>query len=569
MPGTYTLPSFATAFNALYMAGGPAEKGSFREISVIRDGEVVTEIDLYDFLLKGETRFNIRMQDEDLIFIGPYKNQAIISGEVKRPAIYEMLEDETLEDLIDYSGGFTADAFKKRLQVDRKTDTQRTLLNVESTLFSSFLLRNGDSIPVGKILDRYENRVTISGAVWREGEYELTEGMTINGLISRAEGLKEDAFMNRAAIYRLQDNLQLEVIDINLQRVLNGEDPDITLKREDMVMISSVTDLQPELTVRIIGELNSPGTFKWSKFLTLGELIRLSGGLSESASLARVEVARRVVDQDAVRPGDRVTEVFSFPLDPGLSLEDKASSFELKPFDIVFVRRSPGYKEQVLAQVRGEVNFPGSYAITKRSERISDLVIRAGGITGDAYLAGATLNRRVDTAQVSKLDRMSVIDTSEATLDLREIAEIKTQAIGIDLEKILRVPYGSDDLFLEEGDVLVIPKELQTVRLNGALLYPVTTRYQDRMGMKRYISQAGGFASNASKTNVFVVYANGSVDQTRNFLFFRSYPPVKPGAEIFVPQKPEKQSRTLQETLAVSSALTSIALVIVTLVRQF
>jgi protein involved in polysaccharide export with SLBB domain len=426
MPGTYTLPAFATAFNALYIAGGPAEKGSFREIRVIRDGEVVTTMDLYDFLLKGETKLNIRLQDEDLIFIGPYKNQTTISGEVKRPAIYEMLENETLENLITYSGGFTADAFKKRLQVDRKTESQRTLLNVESTLFSSFLMRNGDSIPVGKIIDRYENRVTINGAVWREGIYELTDGLTMSGLISRAEGLRDDAFMNRAAVYRLQDNLQLEVIDVNLQRILNGEDSDIPLKREDMVMISSITELQPELTVRIMGELQAPGTFPWGKHLTLGELIRLSGGLSESASLARVEVARRVVNQEAVRPGDKVTEVFSFPLDAGLSLEDKASSFELEPFDMVFVRRSPGYEEQVLAQVRGEVNFPGSYAITKRSERISDLVIRSGGITDDAYLAGATLNRRVDTAQVSKLDRMSVIDTSEATLDLREIAEIKT-----------------------------------------------------------------------------------------------------------------------------------------------
>ncbi len=569
MPGTYTLPAYATAFNALYLAGGPAEKGSFREIRVIRQGGVISEMDLYDFLLKGETSNNIRLQDEDMIFIGPYKKRAAITGEVKRPAIYEMLEHETLEDLINYSGGFTSSAYTKRLQVDRKTESQRRLLTVESGLYSSFLLRNGDNINVGEILERYENRVTIRGAVFREGEFELSEGLTLSGLIDKAEGLRDDVFLNRAAIYRLQDNLQVEVIDVNLQNIIEGRENDIQLQREDLVMISSVLELQEERTVRILGEVQSPGTFPWARNLSLGELIRRSGGINEAASLSRVEVARRVINRQAERPGDFITELFSFPLDAQLSLEDEASSFMLQPFDMVFVRRSPGYETQELAQIRGEVNFPGSYALTRKSERISDLVARSGGITNDAYLPGATLIRRVDQSQVERLRRLTPIDTNDVQLDIEEIAEAREQAIGIDLERILRNPYSSDDLILEEGDILSIPKELQTVRLSGAVLYPVTTRFHGRRSARSYVSQAGGFADNASKSNVFVVYANGSVDQTKNYLLWRSYPRVEPGAEIIVPEKPAREPRTLQETLALGSAMTSIALVIVTLINQF
>ena len=569
MPGTYTLPAFATAFNALYLAGGPSEKGSFREIRVIRHGQTASTIDLYDFLLRGETALNIRLQDEDLIFIGPGKRQVTITGEVKRPAIYELRENETLEDLVTFSGGFSPMAYFRQLQVDRKTDSQRKLLNVESSLFSSFLMHNGDQIEVGEILDRYENRVTIQGAVFREGEYGLTDGMTLKELIAKAEGLREDAFMSRGAIYRLQENLETEVIEVNLQRIADGSDNDVILQREDLVMISSVLEMHEERTINIMGEVQDPGTFQYARNITLGEMIRTAGGLNDAASLSRVEVARRVVNKDALRPGELISRVYSFPLDAMLSLDDEASSFVLEPFDMVFVRRSPGYREQVITQVQGEVNFPGSYAISRKTERISDLITRAGGLTDDAYIAGATLIRRVERTQQERLERLSSIDTTEMEIDMDALVEAREQSIGINLERILRNPHSANDLILEEGDILRIPQELQTVRLNGALLYPVTTRYQNRMGVRGYVSQAGGFADNASKSNVFVVYANGSVDRTRNYLLFRSYPSVEPGAEIIVPQKPERQPRTLQETLAIGSAMSSLALVIVTLINQF
>jgi protein involved in polysaccharide export with SLBB domain len=567
MPGTYTLPAFATAFNALYYAGGPSDRGSFREIRIIRQGQTLTAIDLYDFLLKGETKLNIRLQDEDLIFIGPTRHQVTISGEVKRPAIYELRENETLADLVGYCGGFSSMAYSRRLQVDRKTDSQRRLLSVESDIFSSFLMQNGDMIEVGEILERYENRVTIQGAVFREGQYGLTEGMTLKELIAKSEGLREDAFTSRVAIYRLLDNLETEVLEYNLQQLVENTNLDVLLRREDMVVISSVLDLQEERTIGIMGEVREPGTFPYARNITLGEMIRTAGGLTDAASLSRVEVARRVVNKNADRPGEQVSRVYSFPLDALLSMEDKASSFILEPFDMVFVRRSPGYREQVIAQVQGEVNFPGSYAITSKTERISDLLSRAGGLTDDAYIPGATLIRRVERSQRERLERLTTLDTTE--IDMEALIEARDQSIGINLERILRNPRGVDDLILEEGDILRIPQELQTVRLNGALLYPVTARYQGNMGVRGYVSQAGGFANNASKRSVFVVYANGSVDRTRNYGLFRSYPSVEPGAEIIVPQKPERPQRSIQETLAISSAMTSLALVIVTILNQF
>ncbi|TVR75429.1 MAG: capsule biosynthesis protein [Marinilabiliales bacterium] len=568
MPGTYTLPAFATAFNALYLAGGPAQKGSFREIRVIRNGETVTNIDLYDFLLRGETSLNIRLRDEDLIFIGPYRNRTTIAGQVKRPAIYELRESETLSDLIDYSGGFTASAYKKRLQVDRKTESQRQLLNVETDLYSSFLMRNGDIIRVGPILERYDNRVVIEGAVFREGEYALTEGMTVTELISRAEGLREDAFLNRAALYRLRDNLETEIIELNISHIIDGAVPDIPLQREDILMISSVFDLQQERTVRVVGEVNSPGSFPYAHNIQLGEIIRKAGGLTDAASLAIVEVARRTSDRTTTSPVRRISEIFTFPIDGQLSLDDEASSFTLEPFDLIFVRRSPGYTPQITTEVRGEVVFPGRYAITSKNERISDLIKRSGGLTEDAYIPGATLIRQANGEQTARIRQLEALETDEVEI-LDETFEEEEQRIGIDLERILRNPYSIHDLILMEGDILSIPQEFQTVRLTGSLLHPVTTPYRERMGVRGYVANAGGFADNAMKRKVYVLYPNGSVDRTRNFLLFRSYPMVEPGSEIIVPQKPERQPRTLQETLAIGSAMTSLALVIVTLINQF
>lgn len=594
MPGTYTIPSFATAFNALYLAGGPDEMGSFREIRVVRNGKLYQKIDLYDFLLRGETELNVRLQDEDIVFIAPFQNRVTFYGEVVRPAIYELKEGETLENLVEFSGGFSARAYSKHLVVNRKTDSQKKLLNVDKELFSSFLMKNGDEIKVGEILDRYENRVTVKGAVFREGEYGLTEGMTVGMLIKKAEGLREDAFTNRASIYRLLDNLEVEVIDISLQEILNNPATDIELKREDILMISSILELKEERKVNIMGEVKQPGTFPYADNISLGELIRKAGGLKYSASLARVEVARRIQNRTATQSDELISEVFNFPLDENLSLGDQGSSFKLEPFDIVFVRHSPGYQEQMLAKAEGEFAFPGEYAIARKGERISDLVARAGGLTSEAYLPGATLLRMIDETQIEQAQRIKDIEKSglpielDVNLDRRIKSELEPksstetkagtvadstkqaiyQPIGIDLDKILKRPKGDEDLLLVEGDILRVPQRLQTVKLTGELLNPVTTRFIRNANLRNYVAQAGGFSDNARKNKVFVIYANGSMDRTRNFLFFRSYPKIEPGAEIVVPQKPERDGVSLQETLAISSSLSSIALVAVTIMNQ-
>lgn len=569
MPGTFTLPAFATAFNALYMAGGPSERGSFRDIRIVRENEQIAHLDLYDFLLKGETKLNIRLRDEDLIFIGPYNNRATIEGEVIRPAIYELKPGETLADLIEFAGGFSSSAYTRRLQVDRKTDSQRQMLNVEKELYSSFLMRPGDQLIVGEILEKYENRVSIRGAVYREGDFALTDEMTVKSLMEQAEGLREDAFMNRAALYRLQDNMELEVVDLNLTAILNGTAPDITLQREDLLMISSILELQQERTVRIMGEVQEPGSFPWAQNLSLGEVIRKADGLTDAASLARVEVARRVSDRMALQSGASTSEVFSFPLDQHLKLTDEAASFQLQPFDLVFVRRSPGYQTQQLVEVRGEVAFPGSYAISRKNERISDLVERAGGINSEAYLPGATLIRKADKNRTDRLQRLQALEGEQLEIIDDTLENENQQYIGIDLQRILNNPNSSFDLLLMEGDILEIPQQLQTVSMSGAVLHPTSAIYQSGRGVRGYISRAGGFSDNALKGKVYVLHPNGSVDRTRRFMFVRSYPTVEPGSEIIVPQKPERQPRTLQETVAISSAITSLALVIVTLINQF
>lgn len=568
MPGTYTLPAFATVFNALYYAGGPGGNGTYREIKVMRSGNIVANIDLYAFLLKAETSQNIRLQDEDMIFIDSYKNRVILSGEVIRPAIYEMRENEALSELIKFAGGFSSYAFYKNLVVNRKTESERKLLNVESDLFSSFMLKNGDVIKVGKILERYENRVTIRGAVFREGEFALSEGMTLTQLIARAEGLREDAFTSRAAIYRQMENLEIEVLEVDLKAITAGEAKDIALQREDLVMISSVLELQQSRTVSVYGHVQDPGSFPYAENISLGELIRKAGGFTEAASLAKVDIARRVKDRLALTSDDIIARVFSFNIDENLSIDDQASSFILEPFDVVIVRKSPGYQEQTIARVEGEVIFPGGYAITSKNERISDLIQRAGGLTNEAFINGATLTRRVDQSQKDRLKRIEEMESEDVIIQSAEISRT-TQNINIDLAKILKNPGSSDDLLLMDGDVLNIPQELQTVRVNGALLYPITTRYRSHASLRSYITQAGGFANNANKGKVFIVYANGSVDRTKNFIFFKSYPKIEPGAEIIVPEKPEKDRISLQETLAISSTLSSLSLVIITIVNQF
>ncbi|MEK6477790.1 SLBB domain-containing protein [Catalinimonas sp. 4WD22] len=608
-PGTYTLPSLASAFNALYLSGGPSFIGSFRDIEVVRNNKIVAILDVYDYLVKGEDANTILLQDQDIIRVVPYDTRIELQGEVKRSGYYEMKNDESLAEAIRFSGGFTDKAYTHRLKVVRKTDRAKRIEDINGDKISNFIPKNGDLVEVDSILDRFENRVEIVGAVFRTGTYALEEGMTLKELIQKAEGLREDAFTSRSLIYRKGEDLTSEVISVSLRDVLTDRSPDVTLQREDLVRVFSIFDLEEEFNVNINGEVQAPGEFSYMRDMTLEDLIAMAGGLKESASQARVEVARRITSKEVldeknpiVSENVQMANIFQFYVDKDLSLSPENASFELMPFDQVFVRKSPDYEIQESVVLKGEVMYPGQYVITNKNERISNLINRAGGLTSFAYLDGARLIRQnpeyykelnqkreevIDSLQRAQIN--AEINTTSSnrnstnqkpreivnlqTIDpdlLNSLAAAKvevseTNAIGIELQKILEDPKSKYDLILLQGDTLEVPKELQTVQMNGQLLYPSSTRYDRSKGFKHYISEAGGFTKQADKKRAYVIYANGSVDKTGSFLFFKDYPEVKPGAEIIVPQK--QGGLSTQAWVGIGSTLASIALTIVTVIN--
>lgn len=568
LPGTYTLSAFATVFNALYASGGPTISGSLRNIQLIRDNEIVAVLDVYEFLMHGKRYNNIRLQDQDIIKVNPYATRIDISGEIRRPGLYEVSENETLNDVISFTGGFSDKAYQRMLTVYRNTDTERKILNIGKEEFADFHMQDGDSIPVAPILKRFENRVTINGAVYRPGEYALNDGLTLIELISRAEGLREDAFLNRGLIYRTRDDLSLEIIPVDLRAVINHESS-ITLIKDDIVSVASIFDLREDFYVEINGEVNNEGIFPYMENTTLEDIIVMAGGLKESASLAKAEVARRVRSGDVEPENDKISEIFYFDIDKDLNISSEASGFKLEPFDQVFVRKSPGYEEAQSLSIEGEVVFPGNYILSSKTDRISDLVVRAGGLTMEAYLEGAQLMRQVEVNQERRQEILENLMTESADSLQIDLEESKEQAIGIDLNNIMANPGSKYDLFLQENDRLIIPKELQTVRLSGALLFPITVRYDESYSFSKYIAMSGGFAGNAKKKKTYVIYANGSVDKTTSFIGIKNYPNVAPGAEIVVPQKQQKDRMTTGEIIGITSALSSMALIIVTIINSF
>ncbi|MFW5821411.1 MAG: SLBB domain-containing protein, partial [Bacteroidota bacterium] len=569
MPGSYTLPSFATVFNALYLAAGPNENGSFRKIKLVRENDVIARVDLYDFLLSGIAKNNIRLQDQDIVFVEAYDSRVSLKGEVKRPAIYEIIQDESLADLIGYAGGFSENAFRGKLTLTRNTPVQKKIIDVNIQEYASTPVQNGDIILVGKILSRFENRVSVKGAVYREGDYQLREGMTLAGLIEKAQGLSKDVYLPQASLYRLQENMKMSVIPVDLEAVITGQ-TQIDLQAEDMLYVSSIFELEEELSLKISGEVQKEGEYPFYEGVNLGELIRMAGGLKESASLARLEVARRLKNREAIEKESRIAEVFTLQLPANLSLSSEAMSFKLEPNDVIFIRRSPGYEVQQLVSVEGEISFPGKYSLANNRERLSDLIKRSGGLTGEAYPPGATLFRKTEEASPEVREKVltQLEQASEDTLQIANEEMDNEQAIGIDLPFILANPGSPEDLLLKDGDRLQIPTELQTVRLSGALLYPVTVKYEKDKSISYYIANAGGFNENALRSKTYVLYANGSVDRTRSFLGIRDYPKVEPGAEIIVPRKPEKERVSAQQAISISSAVASMALVLVTLIGR-
>jgi len=568
MPGSYTLPSLATVFNALYAAGGPSKNGTYRDIVVKRENKTVANVDLYDFLINGEQASNIRLQDQDVIIVRPYVSRIQLTGEVKNPAIFELKETETLADLLKYAGGFTDKAYQNRLKITRKTDKEYAIADVAKEDYLSFQMKDGDSIHVEPIINRFANKVEITGAVFRPGKYELTDKLTIKLLLDKADGLKEDAFTERAVLYRLESDLSKSSTSVNIKGIVNGSSADVELKNGDQLRIFSIFELEEEYDVKIDGEIQLPETYPYFKNMTLSDLIATAGGFKESASLARIEVARRIKN-DGVSVNDQISEIQLFTVDKNLNLNNEASNFVLMPFDQVYVRRSPGYEEQTSAKVEGEVLYPGMYVIQNKEERISDLIKRAGGFTDRAYIKGAKLVRKLNIDEKERLEMIKRLKKQEEK-DTSNIEDVKIkdeEAIGIDLQKIINNPHSKYDLLLQDKDKLIIPKELQTVKVSGALLYPNTVRYDRKNSMKNYISMAGGFSEDAKKNKIYVIYANGSVDKTSSFLFFKFYPKVEPGAEIIIPKKSDKRKMSPQESLGLITAMSSLALVLVAIVN--
>ena len=568
-PGTYTLPSLATVFNALYSSGGPSENGSFRNIEIIRAGKKIAILDIYDFLLKGELKNNVRLQDQDIIRIPTYLNRVEMVGEIKRPAIFEMKNDEDMNDLLSFAGGFTERAYKARIRVLKNTATERKIVDVTSDQFSTYKPSTGDKFFVNEILDRFENRVSISGAVFRPGEYELEPGLTLKRLILKAEGVQEDAFLSRGFITRLMPNLNTELISFDLQKILNGQAEDIKLKREDQITISSIFDLKEEFTISIDGQVREPGEFKFSENMNLEELIIKAGGFKESATPNRIEISRRVKNSDATSTSAITSEVFQIDVNQDLTVSN--TNFILKPFDIIMVRSSPGYEKQKQVRIDGEVLYPGYYSITRKDERISDLVKRAGGLTALAYTNGASLKRtsNLETQLDQEKEQQKLLQFKNFQKNVKDTTNtdieskvLRNDFVGINLSSILQKPGKIQDLYLEGGDVLNVPKQLQTVKVSGQVLSPNTVVYLKTKGFKQYISSAGGFSQGAMKSRSYIIYANGSVKSTKKFMFFNNYPVVETGAEIFVPKREEKNKLSAAEVVGITTGVASLGAII-------
>ena len=569
VPGTYTLSSFASVFHALYWAGGVNKIGSLRSIKVIRDGETVADVDIYDFIMEGRLKDDIRLQDGDVILVNPYQTLVQILGKVKRPMYYEMKPTETIATLLKYAGGFTGDAYKKAIRLVRKSGREHQIFNIDEMDYSVFRVEDGDVLTVDSVLDRFENRVEVRGAVYREGLYQLSgEVNTVKQLIKKAEGVRGDAFLNRAVISREYDDLTREMIAIDLKGLLNGVVADIPLQKNDILFIPSVQDLREETTVAIHGEVADPGTYLYADKMTVEDLILQAGGLLEAAATTRVEVSRRVKDPKSTVFSGTIGQNFSFDLKDGLLVGEGSGSFHLEPFDEVYIRKSPAYHRQQTVTVAGEVLFSGNYALSKKNERLSDLITKAGGISSDAYAKGARLLRKMSEEELRRKEdvlRMAQMTSGGDSISVKKLDLSDTYPVGINLEKALQNPGSDYDMVLREGDMLYVPEYVSTVKISGAVMYPNTVLYKAGEGWKYYVNQAGGFGNDARKRRAYVVHMNGTVSRLKS----GGAKEIEPGCEIIVPSKDPKKKMSPAEIIGMGTSAASLATMIATLVNLF
>lgn len=568
-PGTYALSSFSTVFHALYKAGGISELGSLRNIRVVRGGRTVATVDVYDYILHGHSPSDIRLQEGDVIIASPYEALVLIQGKIKRPMYYEMKSSESIGTLISYAGGFSDDAYTTTVTVNRNNIKEKTLCTVEEMNYGVFKVKDGDVVSVGAILDRYDNRIEIKGAVYRPGYYELGKDIqTVRELIEKADGLLEYAFTNRAVLHRENPDKSLEVISINVKSILDGKDPDIILQKNDVLFIPSIYDLEAKGTFEILGEVYSPGVFPYAANTKLEDLIIMAGGLTESASTVRVDITRRTIDPTSTKKQKEFAKTFSFSVKDGFVIEGE-QGFILEPHDQVFVRRSPGYSPKVNVTIAGEVEFEGDYSINERNERLSDLIKKAGGFTEFAYIQGARLEREMtpeEYQQALELMEMVASNNNISGNDSIIIPSVsKTYPIGIDLVKIMANPHSEIDPVLQDGDVLVIPQYMTTISISGSVRKPNSLVYDPKLKLKDYINEAGGYAERARKKGTFILYPNGHIKKlgrkasAKNFIG---------GSKIIVPQKGRKQWNFATALPAITTSASSLA-VIASLINTF
>lgn len=560
-PGTYFLSSLSTVYHALYRAGGFSDLGSVRNIELIRDGKKKATIDIYDFIVKGQSPDDVTLQEGDIILVPTYESLVSAYGKVKRPMIYEMKGDETVADLLEYAGGFAGNAYKVNVNLERKNGREFQVYTVMEDEYPTFKVMDGDVVTVGTMIDRYENRLEIKGAVFRPGVYQYSDRIrTVKQLVAIADGLKGDAFTNRAIIQRELPDYTMETVSFDLKKVLSGEEPDVELKPNDVLTVSSIHDLEDVGFITVYGEVATPGSFVFAKNTTLEDIIMQAGGLLESASTVKVDVSRRIKDTHATEATDTLSRIYTFSIKDGFVV-DGDPDFILEPFDNVYVRRSPSYNIQNHVRVEGEILFPGTYALSQKSTRLSDIVKQAGGASEWAYVKGSRLSRRMTPEERTRMQStLAMLDNTKDSLDVSKIDIAETYFVGIDLEAALANPGSDADILLRDGDVLLIPEYLNTVKISGNVLYPNVVSYNSNMTVKDYIDMAGGYGFNSKKSRAYVVYINGTVAKAKKY----SKTVVQPGCEIIVPQKMKKED-SLQKILSVATTSSSIATMLATI----
>lgn len=565
-PGTYTLPSLATLFNAIYVAGGVNEIGSLRSIKVYRNSKLVGNLDVYDYLLNGKFDSNVRLEDNDMIVVSPYESIVTTKGSLKRPRIFEMKKGETVDDVIRFAGGFKSDAYSQNITIERSNGRQYEVHTVEKDEYKTFKIQDGDTVSVGGVMNTFSNKLEIIGAVHRPGIYALDNKVsTLLQLLQKAEGVRGDAFLTRGQITRTLPDSSKQMIAVDLYALLNGKANDVELQSKDIIFVPSIYELQEKFTVAISGAVDTTGVFPYKKDMTVEDLIIEARGLTYDASMQRIEVSRRVRDPYSLKPTNKIAEVYNFAISENLQIAPEAKRFVLQPFDEVFVRRSPGYERQQNITLTGEVVFGGVYSLTNKEQRLSD-VIKSAGLTDFAYVKGARLVRKMthdDSLRVITLLKLAAHNNSKTdSIDFAKMDIGDEYFIGIDLEKALKEPRSEADVVLKDGDVVNIPQYNSTVKISGAVLYPNTVTYSKSRSLNDYVSMAGGFGDRAKKSKSFVIYMNGTVAKGRSSK-------IEPGCEIVVPTKPDKKGSSAAEILGIASSTASIAAMLATFYNVF